>query len=275
MQPGQFAENYRNQVIYIESIDYRAHWLHAHGKDKATGDAHLLEVPESDVINDVSTKWKVKKKLPTDSTVVLESVQFRNHYLGAHHHKGKHLCNVKYLAYPYDDEKAIWYLEDIDGSGQGKASFQSKFYSDFRINSHPRDVNLSKGSGQWSVFRIYQPTVQDRKELLFSYDNTKGTTPVETEYTEQTGISKTNTTTESATVTTQIGVEIESVFSAKASFSSTWSMSTSATWNSEITKKVSVEVPPGTKKDIYQLTGYYGEDKNKYRVASSHLFFEG
>ena len=69
-----------------------------------------------------------------------------------------------------------------------------------------------------------------------------------------------------------MGVEIESVFSAKSTFSSTWSMSTSATWNSEVTKKVSVEVPPGTKKEVYQLTGYYGENKNKYRVASSHLF---
>ena len=89
-----------------------------------------------------------------------------------------------------NDEWALWYLEDMVSSRDGITSFQSKFYSDFKINSHPRDVHLNKGSGLWSIFRIYQPTVQDRKELLFSYDNTKGTTPVKTEYTE---ISKNNT----------------------------------------------------------------------------------
>ena len=47
----------------------------------------------------------------------------------------------------------------------------------------------------------------------FTLHGTKGTTPVKTEYT---GISKTNTTTESNTVTTQMDVKIESIFSAKA-----------------------------------------------------------
>ena len=212
--------------------------------------------------------------------VVIESVQFRNHYLGAHTtHDHKHVSHVRYSAYPYDEEWALWYLED-EGSGDGNASFLSKRYDNsdpkekYRINSKSTHARLNKGSGAWSIFKIYQPTVEDRKELLFSYDNTKGTTPVETEYTEQTGISKTNTTTESTTVTTQMGVEIESVFNAKASFSDTWSTSTSATWSSQVTKKVSVEVPPGTIKKIYQLTGYYGEGRNKYRVASNHLFFE-
>ena len=122
---------------------------------------------------------------------------------------------MKYLAYPYDDEWVLWYLEDMVGSGDGIASFHSKLYSDFRINPHPRDVHLSEGSGHWSVFiiRIYQPTVYDRKELLFSYDNTEGTTPVKSEYT---GISKTNTTTESNTVITQMDLEIETIFSVKA-----------------------------------------------------------
>ena len=86
MQPGQFTENYHNQVMYIESTNYHPHWLHAHGKDKASGEVHLVETPESDVINDVSKKWIVKKKHPTELTIVLESIQFRNSYLARYSH---------------------------------------------------------------------------------------------------------------------------------------------------------------------------------------------
>ena len=54
MQPGEFAENYHNQVIYIELMNYCAHWLHAHSKDKASSKVHLVKTPESDVINNES-----------------------------------------------------------------------------------------------------------------------------------------------------------------------------------------------------------------------------
>ena len=76
MQPGEFAENYRNQVIYIESTSYCPHWFHAHGKDKASGKVHLVETTELAVINEVSKQWVVKKKHPTESTIFLESIQF-------------------------------------------------------------------------------------------------------------------------------------------------------------------------------------------------------
>ena len=264
------AADYYNQVIYIESMKYRAYWLMACANNG--GEAHLIEAPQAEVINLVDKKWIVKKG--PDSTIALESVRLRNHYLSADSKKHQHhILQVKYQAYPYDDNSTLWYLEDIGG---GNVSFKSKLHSDSRLNAHhTKKAHVSEGSGDWSVFKIYQPTVHDRKELLFSYDNTKGTTPVMTQYTEQTGISKTNSTTESQTISTEMGVEIESIFSAKSSFSSTWRISVSTTWNSEASKTVSVEVSPGTKKEIYQLTGYYGEEENKYRVASDHLFFEG
>ena len=280
MNSKDFSNVYRDQVIYIESSGSRAHWLHAHsGKhSKPSGEVHLVETPHSEVINDVDKKWVVKKKLKEDSTAVIESVQFRNHYLGAHTtNDHKHVTHVRYSAYPYDEEWALWYLED---KGDGNACFVPKRYDNsdseqkYRIDSTSTHARLKKGIDDWSIFKIYQPTVEDRKELLFSYDNTKSGTPVKTEYTEQTGISTTHTTTESITVTTQMGVEIESVFNAKASFSDTWKTSTSQTWSSQVTKKVSIEIPPGTILKISQLTGYYGEGRNKYRVASNHLFFE-
>ena len=167
----------------------------------------------------------------------------------------------------------LWYPEDI---GNGNVSFRSKLHPDRRLGApNSKKAHVSEGSGDWSVFKIYQLTVYDRKELLFSYDNTEGTTPVMIQYTEQNGISKTKTTTESNTITTEMGVEIESIFSAKTTLSSTWSESNSATWSSEVTKTVSIEVSPGTKKEIYQLTGYYGEETNRYRVSSHYLFFQG
>ena len=259
--------DYYNQVIYIESMRYRAFWLQSHKHHEA----HLTETPRANVINDVGLKWIVRKG--PGSTILLESVRFRNNYLAAHHAKKHHNAQVKYSAFPYDDDWALWYPEDI---GSGNVSFRSKLHPDSRLSAHhSKKAHVSVGSGDWSVFKIYQPTVYDRKELLFSYDNTEGTTPVMTQYTDENGISKTHTTTESSTITTEMGVEIESIFSAKTSLSSTWSESNSATWSSEVTKTVAVEVSPGTKKEIYQLTGYYGEDTNKYRVCSDHLFFEG
>ena len=258
------AADYYNQVVYIESMRYRAHWLDAHH----SGNAYFTESPQQDVIDKVWAKWTVKKG--PGSAIVLESVRYRNKYLDAHHSGN---CHVTYSAYPNDAVWALWYLED---DGNDTVCLRSKRYDDNRLDAHHSGkACVTKGSGYWSALKIYQPTVDERKELLFSYDNTKGTTAVQTEYTEKTGISKTTSTSQSATVTSEIGEEIKSIFSAKTSFSSTWSKSTSSTWSNEIIKTVKVEVKPGTKKEIYQLTGYYGEDANKYTVSSNHLFFEG
>ena len=260
--------DYYNQVVYLESMAYRTYWVQAHKKNEA----RLTETPRADVINDVDLKWIVKKG--PRNTILFESLRFRNNYLGAHDSKKDSKALVKYSAYPYDDDWALWYPED---NGNGTFRFRSKQLSDSRLGAHhsKKSTHVSVGNGNWAVFKMYQPTVYDRKELLFSYDNTKGTTPVMTQYTQQSGISKTQTTTESHTITTEMGVEIESIFSAKTTVSSTWSESNSSTWSSEETRTVSVEVPPGTKKQIYQLTGYYGEETNTYKVSSDHLFFEG
>ena len=207
------AADYYNQVVYIESMRYRAYWLHAHKH----GEAHLTECPEANVINNVDHKWIVKKG--PGSTILLESVRFPNNYLAAHHSKHHHNAQVKYSAFPYDDDWALWYPEDI---GSGNISFRSKLHSDSRLNCdahHSKKAHVSEGTGDWSMFKIYQPTVYDRKELLFSYDNTEGTTPVMTQYTVQTGISKTKSTTESHTISTEMGVEIESIFTAKPGIS--------------------------------------------------------
>lgn len=257
------AEDYYNQVVYIESLRYRAHWLDAHH----SGEARFTESPEPDVINNIWAKWLMKKG--PGSTILLESVRYRNRYLDAHHSGN---CKVTYSAYPYDDDWALWYMED---NGDGSVSFRSKRYPDKRLDSHHSGgAHVTSGSGDWSRFRVYQPTAQERKVLLFSRDNTHGSTPVEVEYEEKIGISKTESTT--TTISAEMSMEIQDIFvSAKMSFSAAWSTSTSTTWNIETTSKVTVTVPPGTKKEVYQLTGFYGEGQNEYAVRSNHLYFEG
>ena len=256
------ASDYYDQVVYIESLRYRAHWLDSY----RNGEAKFTEYPQSNVINAVWAKWILRKG--PNSTILLESVRYPNNYLDAQ----SGTCRVTYSTYPYDDDWALWYLEDI---GNGNVSFRSKRYPDSRLDAHGSgEARVTKGSGDWSTFKIYQPTVEERKVLIFTYDNSKGTTPVQTEYTEEVGISMTEST--SVSVTAEISLEIQKAFvSAKVSLSSTWSSSSSTTWNQSITKKVSVEVAPNTIKKIYQLTGFYGEDANQFQVKSSHLYFEG
>ena len=220
------AADYYNQVVYIESMKYRAHWLDAHGKSFV---AHFTEAPQQDVINASWAKWTLKKG--PGSAIVLESLRYPNRFLDAH---GSETCHVTYSAYPYDDDWALWYLED---NGDGNVCLRSKRYPDSRLDAHGSgEARVTKGKGDWSALRIYQPTVDDKKELLFSYDNTKGTTPVETEYTEKMGIYKTKSTSQSTSLAIEMGVEIQSIFSNKSSFSSTWSISSSSTWSTEITR---------------------------------------
>ena len=119
--------------------------------------------------------------------------------------------------------------------------------------------------------RIYQPNVSERKAIVFTYDNSGGTTPVHTSFSEKIGVSRTDTTSTSYTISAEMGLEIKSIFSAKMSFSATWEQSTSTTWTKETTRTVEVTVNPGTIKKIYQLQGSYGP----FDVASNHLYFEG
>jgi len=234
------ANQYYDQVIYIESMRYRAHWPDAHH----SSECHFIEAPQSDVINEVWSKWFLRKG--PNNSIVLESLRYRNHFLDAHHSK---TCHVTESSYPYDDDWALWYLED---EGDGNVSFRSKRYPDSRLDAHHGGpAKVTNGSGEWSLFKIYQPTYEDQKVLLFSYNNTKGSTPVHTEYTEKVGITKTWSSTSLYTVSAEIGAEIVSIFSAKSSSSASWTSSSSQTWGAEVTRTVAVEVTPGYKKEIF------------------------
>jgi len=62
------ANQYYDQVIYIQSMCYRAHWFDAHH----SGECHFTEAPQSDVINEVWSKWFVRKG--PSNIIVFESL---------------------------------------------------------------------------------------------------------------------------------------------------------------------------------------------------------
>ena len=253
------VSDYVNQVIYVETYRYRGHWLDAHH----TGSARFSESPQSDIVHHNWPKWVVRAG--PSNTLVLESVRYPNHFLDAHHLGS---CRVSYSSFPYDQDWALWYLE----YSSGRFAFRSKRYSDSRLDAHNTgDARVTRGSGIWSEMRVYQPDLSEQKALIFVYDNSKGTTPVKTTFTETIGVSRTDTTSTSYTISSEMGLEIKSIFSAKGSYSATWEQSTSTTWTKETSRTVEVTVDPGTIKNIYQLQGSYGP----FDVASNHLYFEG
>ena len=256
---SQSASDYFNQVIYVETYRYRGRWLDAHHSFSA----RFTGSPQSKVVDYTWTKWIVRQG--PGNTIALESVRYPNHFLDAHHSRS---VRVTYSSYPYIYDWALWYLE----YSSGRYAFRSKRYWNSRLDAHHSgDARVTWGSGIWSQMRIYQPNVGERKALIFVYDNSKGSTPVKTSFTETIGVSRTDTHSSSYTVSAEMGLEIKSIFSAKTSFSATWEQSTSITWTKETSRTVKVTVNPGTVKKIYQLQGYYGP----FRVASNHLFFEG
>ena len=85
------VSDYVNQVIYVESYAYRAHWLDAHGSFSA----RFTESPQSDVVDHRWAKWIVRQG--PGNTLALESVRYPNHFLDAH---GSGSCRVTYTSYP-------------------------------------------------------------------------------------------------------------------------------------------------------------------------------
>ena len=251
-----------NQVIYVETYRYRGRWLDAHH----TKAARFGRCPESEVVDHRWTKWIVRQG-PERDILALESVRYSNHFLDAHNTK---TCRVTYSSYPYNQDWALWYLEY--SSASRKYAFRSKRYNDRRLDAHnTKWARVTKGSGEWSQMRVYQPDVSERRTLIFTYDNSKGTTPVDTSFTETIGISRTDQSGSSYEISGEMGMEIKSIFSAKRSLSAIWEQSTSATWSKVTSRTVEVTVDPGTVKEIYQLMGSYG----LFDVASNHLYFEG
>ena len=260
-QLAEFAESneasrYYNQVIYIETLRYRGHWLDAHHSRQA----RFTPAPERDLIGKIWAKWIVRRG--PGGAIALESVRYRHHYLDAHHSR---ICRVTYSVYPSGSDWALWYMER---RGDGAMELRSKRYSNSRLDAYHahRYAKVTSGSGYWSRLRIYQPHISERKALISVFNNRWGNTPVTHTFKETIGISKSTST--SISITSEVGAEIKGMFTAK--LSTTWSHTSSQTWSTQVEKSIQVQVLPGYVKRIYQLQGNYGP----FQISSSRLYFE-
>lgn len=248
------AEKYYEQVIYIESLRFRAHWLDSRGW------VYFTEASERDLIDKTWAKWVVWPG--PDGTITLESMEKPRCYLFANGEYSR--CSLLCSSYPNGDNKFLWYLERRSDDAM---ELRSKRYATSRLDAHHElYAALSSGSKIWHRLRIFQPPTSESRVLISTYDNSKGNTKVTHTYTERIGISKTTST--SISITAEVGLEIKKVFTAK--LSATWSYSKSQTWSKETEKTVAVDVLPGYVKRIYQLKGTYGP----LEISSSYLFFE-
>jgi hypothetical protein len=257
---AEFAESneaakYYEQVIYIESMRYRAHWLDSHH----SGWAGFTQAPERDLIGKIWSKWMVRRG--SGGAISLESVRYPNHYLDAHH---SGWVGVTYSAYPSGADWALWYMEK---RSDGNMVLRSKRYSKSRVDAHHTGwAAHSEGSGIWHALRIYTPSTDETKALISMYDNTQGNTVVKHTFREKIGISKSEST--NIEITNEIGGEIKKSFT--INLSTTWSHSSTETWEKEIERTIEVEVLPGYVKRIYQMKGNYGP----FEVSCNQLFFE-
>ena len=258
------ASKYHNQIIYIESLRYRAHWLAPYIEHYGKRFSSFIEAPERDVIGHSWAKWMVRPG--PGETITLESVYYPHNYLIV---EGVGFVKVDYYAHPNGAEEALWYMDSRGGNIELNSSKINNYQLDTRfvssIQAYMAGV-LKPGRNPYSFIRIYQPAINEGKTLISVFDNSKGNTIVTHTFKETVGISKTTSTTVS--ITTELGVEIKAIFTAQ--LSATWSQTESETWSEKVEKSIKVDVLPGYVKRIYQQIGYYGP----FQIESTQLFFE-
>ena len=263
------ASKYHNQIIYIESIRYRAHWLAPYMElfgnplFKHKYFSTFIEAPERDVIGNSWAKWMVRPG--PGETITLESVYYPHNYLIV---EGIGFVKVDYYAHPNGAEEALWYMEsrgghiELHSNKLSNKHLDTHYVSNFKANI----AGVTVGLDALSLVRIYQPAISEVKTLISVFDNSKGNTIVTHTFNETVGISKTTSTTVS--ITTELGSEIKEIFTAK--LSATWSQTESVTWSAKVEKSIKVNVLPGYVKRIYQQIGYYGP----FKIGSTQFYFE-
>ena len=167
---SDYASKYYNQVIYIETLTQRGHWLDAYHN----GGARFTGSSQRDVINAVWAKWFVRPDPDGSGKIALESALYPNHYLDSH---GGMSALVTHADYPYDKTWALWTLEDSPtGSFQVLHSVQNVDYY----------LTWFFGGGWVATYddsaklRVYQPTITESTSHVYTYNNSQGVDPVHT-----------------------------------------------------------------------------------------------
>ena len=158
---AEFAESneaakYYDQVIYIESLQFRSYYLDAHHSKNAL----FTKSPQTTLTGHIWFKWIVRRG--PGGTVALESVRYPKHYLDATHYKA---CRITPTSNPNGVVWALWYMEK---SSDGTIQLRSKRYPDSRVGAFLINryiwARIKPGSGSWSKLRIYQPTANEAEE---------------------------------------------------------------------------------------------------------------
>ena len=115
-------------------------------------------------------KWIVRRG--PGGTITLESGLYRHHYLDAHH---LGLCHVTYSNYPNGGVKFLWYMEK---RSDGAIELRSRRYPNSRLEAYHlfQWARITPLRGYWSKLRIYQPPIRETRQLIATFDNSKGNT---------------------------------------------------------------------------------------------------
>lgn len=259
-----YAARYNNRVIYIESIRRRGRWLDASYRKSW---AYFRQVHQDDVVDKLGVKWLVTNV--GGGAVVLENMQYKRHYLDAHH---SGWCKVTYSSYPQGQN---WAKFKIERAGNDRFYFRSVRYSNKRLDEyesfwHKYWGALTTGKGNYAQFRIYIPPKSDYYRIVAELDNSKGAERREFTFQEQKGISKTKGREISNTISTEIGAEIKKAFSIGLSFSTTWKTFQHTTYSKMTTHTVKTPVSPGNILRVKQLMGKYAHfvvHANKFKFV--------
>lgn len=269
------------EIFYIESVKYRENWLYLYGGLVMC----FAGCRRSDVVDDVWLKWRIKKS-SKGPFVFLESVKRKNYFFNVN---DSNFLTLKEASCADDQEWAKWYIKKVKNyhvDGSSCVQIYSKHYSGQSLAAvgkiakvltyHPSAIPSVSTSGFDNFwFNLYQPPVREQWVKLADEDNTRGDSPIKLIYAKTTGISKVGSTvaTESVSMGSEIGLEIEAVFKAGTKFSTTWTQTKSETWEPSQSVTHETVLEPGKRLCVWQLVGFYGEPENKYRIGSNELKF--
>ena len=250
---------------------------HHLGYQRFTGSTQLYAVTMPNSAG-LWSKWILRDG--GNGKVMFESVRYPDSYLDAHHSA---YVKVTHSNYP---QGQIWFLWILTKDANAYY-IESYRYRNHYIENYCSWLtwgicygHLHGGKGGETVkMRVYQPQFNETEKLIFSLDNTHGTTEVTRTMTKTVGISKTVGRSISINGQLNIAAEIKKILTIGGLLSATWQSSSSTTWTSQTTDTLTVKVAPGTHKKVWQAVAFYGiDDRDRgpyYRVCSDRLRFEG
>ena len=243
-----YARQFDGQVIYIETYEYRGHWMGAPGSNR---DVYFYPVHERAVAENLALKWRVQDL--GQGEVLLENMKYKYNYLLAKYRSYDRYARAEFNSYP----QGVSNMRFKIGTRNNRFNLiRGNEYLVHCCDFHSRmDYNYYSPA---SEFRFYTPPKSDQFGVIATLDNSGRSVKWTFQYVEEIGISKTNGHQISESLTTEIGVEIKSAFSFGMSHTISWTTTSEQSYSKKVSFTVSAEVPPGKIVQVQQLVGSYG-----------------